>query len=341
MDSEIYHGAAVADVPVDTYPFPTYSRRSRGGKGRSDTLLLFQMSTGSPLSGYLLRRPEPIAINYHNITPSTVFYDWDSRVADELDRGRDELSALSRRTVHAIAVSRYNEEELVSAGFSSTSVAPILFDTDGFDNPADRETGEWLDRDRSRGGKNILFVGRVVPNKAHHDLIAAFAAFRRLYDPHARLYLVGGCPVPTYQSALRRLAYDLGVHRAIDFSGFVTDEQLAAYYQAADVFVCLSDHEGFCVPLLEAMFHGVPIVAYAAGAVPETLGDGGLLLPNKGPVAVAAAVHRVVEDEVLSKTLARAGEARLADFSLEASRRAFRSSLTKALESVESYNRAG
>ena len=133
---------------------------------------------------------------------------------------------------------------------------------------------------RTRAGRHWLFVGRLAPNKCQHDLIAAFAAYRPLYDHGARLTLIGSEAAPSYSDALYGLVDDLGLTAAVTFAGPVTDAELAAYYDDADVFVCLSRHEGFCVPLLEAMRHDVPVVALAAGAVPDTVGDAGVLLED-------------------------------------------------------------
>src|SRR5207248_3376126 len=162
--------------------------------------------------------------------------------------------------------------------------------------------------------------GRLAPNKAQHDLIKALAAYRRLYDPRARLHLVGTSSSESYRTALVAYADALDLVDAVEFTGSVSDGELAAHYRAADVFVCVSEHEGFCVPLLEAMHHRLPIVAYAAAAVPETLGDGGLLLNSKDPYTVAAAVQRVVSDADLRAQLVAAGTRRLHDFDLDRSR---------------------
>ena len=134
------------------------------------------------------------------------------------------------------------------------------------------------------GGADLLFVGKVSPHKAPHDLVKMLAVLRRLYDPAARLHLVGSPLGETYEPALRSFIDELGLTEAVNFAGSVSGAELEAYLQSADVFVCASDHEGFCVPLAEAMGHGVPIVAYGVTAVPETVADAGLVLPDKSPV---------------------------------------------------------
>ena len=132
-----------------------------------------------------------------------------------------------------------------------------------------------------------LFVGRLAPNKAQHDIVKAFAAYRRFHNADARLHLVGGGREDAYAHTLRRFIHAAGLDDAVTLAGGVSSSELAAYYRAADVFVVCSEHEGFCVPLLEAMHHRVPIVAFAAAAVPETLGEAGLLFDIKDPCTIA------------------------------------------------------
>ncbi len=168
---------------------------------------------------------------------------------------------------------------------------------------------------RGQPGGRWLFVGRLAPNKRQHLLLAALSVYRRVYDPEARLDLVGGASSPAYEAALRAYSRDLDLGDAVTFTGPVSDAERNARYTAADVFVCLSAHEGFLVPLLEAWHHRLPVVAYDAAAVPETLGDAGLRLSTTAADVVAAAVARVVGDPTVASALRAAGDNRLADYS--------------------------
>ncbi|MDQ3758308.1 MAG: glycosyltransferase family 4 protein [Actinomycetota bacterium] len=304
--------------------------RSYRGDG-SRTLLVYQLSTGSKVADFVLARPEPKVVNYHNITPAELFAPWEPHVGGELAKGRRQLEAFAAAAFAGIAVSRYNEGDLRAAGFSRTDVAPVMVDLDALEKSADPRVLGDLQRAKRRGGADLLFVGRVAPNKAHHDLIKAFVAYRRVYDPEARLHVVGGASSHAYLTAMKKFAKGLGVQRWVDFAGSVPDGTLAAYYRTADAFVCLSDHEGFCVPLLEAMHNRVPIVAFGAAAVPETVADAGLVLPSKEPALVAAAVHRVVTDEGVRCRLTAAGSERLTAFSLDKTKAAFRRSVEAVL----------
>lgn len=325
--SEIYADDIHPERAGDARHYETY----RPGRRHGPAWLLYQASTGSRVADYLIRRPEPKLLNYHNIAPVQAFARWEPAVADELAEGRRQLGLLASVTHHAIAVSGYNEAELTEAGYKSTSVAPFLLDPGAFDHELDGPTLAWLDRMRDRGGANLLFVGRVSPHKAQHDLIKALAVYRRLYDPKARLHLVGTAASNAYVEALRRFAGHVGVRQAVNFAGSVPEEVKSAYYEGADAFLCLSDHEGFCVPLLEAMHHRLPVVAYGAAAVPETLGDAGVLLASKSPLAVAAALHMIIDDERLRADLVRRGTWRLAELSLDRTKPAFASAVERAI----------
>lgn len=309
LDSEIYVADAWREVAHLTRPF----RELRGGDG---TWLLYQASTGSPVAEWLLERPEPLLVNYHNMTPAPLFEPWEPHVGVELRAGRRQLADLAARTELAIAVSRFNERELRDAGYRRTAVVPILFDPSTFDRAVDDALVARL----RAGATTWLFVGRLAPNKAQHDLLEALAVYRRVYDPSARLRLVGGSSSPAYADAVDALVDALDLGGAVDRCGDVGDAELAAHYRSADVFVSASDHEGFCIPLLEAMHHDLPIVAFGSSAIPETLGGAGLCLERKDPGTVAAAVHRVVTDRSLRQALVDAGRRRLADFDLDASR---------------------
>ena len=254
-----------------------------------------------------------------------------------LRSGRDELAELAGRAALGIADSRFNADELVEVGYRHTVVAPLLVDLARFDEAPDGRLEERLAADREkRGGPDWLFVGRVVPNKAQHDLLGAFATWRRLTDAPSLLYLVGGSAPGGYERALRGLARHLGVDDQVRFVGPVSHTELVAYYRVADVFVCLSEHEGFCVPVLEAMHLGLPVVAFAEAAVPETVAGAGLLLEAKRPLDVVATVERITQDQALRAALVRRGRRRAGDFALARTQPAFLEALEPVLDAARS-----
>jgi L-malate glycosyltransferase len=281
---------------------------------RGRTALVYQLAVGSALVEVLLRRREPLIVNYHNLTPASFFWQWAPDWLGAVESGRQQLHLLAPRVLHAIAVSAFNERDLGAAGYRSTSVVPPFVDVGAF------APGAGGARPGTKEGARWLFVGKLLPHKAAHDVVKALAAYRRGFDPSATLTLVGGHPVPAYAAAVRDLAAALDMGDAVELAGSVSQAELAARYAAADVFVCLSDHEGFCFPLLEAMHHGVPVVAFDAGAVADTAGTAAVILADKAPAVVATAVRRVVADAGLRATVVEAGRARIGTFDLEATK---------------------
>jgi glycosyltransferase involved in cell wall biosynthesis len=310
-ESEVFSEHTKGPYADAAHPFTEYGRSVPAD---DDDVIVYHAAIGSSVADWLLaRRVRRLVVDYHNVTPPEWFEGWEPDLCHGLTWGRAQLAKLARACRVGLADSAFNASELRAFGFRRTEVLPILVDPGTLH--ADPSAVTTLEA--APAGSRWLFVGRLAPNKCQHDLVKAFAVYRRVYDPAARLWLVGANSSDRYADAVRRLAADAGVGEAVTLTGPVEAAVLGAHYQAADVFVCLSEHEGFCVPLLEAWHHGVPVVAYAAAAVPETLGDGGLLLTDKSPSVVAAAVHRVVADPVVRQGLAVAGRSRLELFSPE------------------------
>jgi L-malate glycosyltransferase len=316
-------------------------REYRGPVAGEPTWLLYQLSTGSPMADVLAQRGEPKLVNYHNITPAPMMGPWEPALVPELLEGRRQLVEWAELAVLAVAVSGFNGAELVAAGYRRVVVVPVLVDLEALAVAGDAGVSRRLARAKSGGGSDWLFVGRLAPNKCQHEVVKAFALYRRCCDPGARLWLVGGSSSPQYGAALERFVAALGLTGAVTLTGSVSQAALVSYYQAADVFVCLSQHEGFCVPLLEAMWHGVPVVALGSSAVPETLGEAGVVLPGvgvdgsgrAGSALVAAAVGRVLDDTSLRESLVKSGLSRVEEFSLERTRPRFADAIAQVLSS--------
>jgi len=287
--------------PASSYP---------GDAGTGD-VLVYQFATASDLAGWLGGRPEPLVVNYHNVTPAPLFAPWDNELARHQVRAHLELTRLAPRAALGVAVSELNRRDLVATRFVATAVVPPLATLSAGDPAAgpDRADGEGS-APRNRGGR-WLAVGRLAPNKAIEDAIGALLAFRSLHDPEAELVVVGKPAVPAYSAALRRYAADLGLAAAVHFVGRVDDDALRSAYRSSDVLVVTSEHEGFCLPVVEAMAHRLPVVAYRQGAVPETLRDAGVLIDAKDPVSVADAVHRLADDRGYRDAVVAAGVERL------------------------------
>jgi len=319
VPTAIYAQVAVPEIAHLARPF-----QELAGKRDTGGVLLHHHSTGTAVVDQLVERPEALVIDYHNITPAALFEPWEPVVAAELAWGRRQLEVLRSRTHAALADSRFNALELRGMGWTRVAVAPIVRDLGRVDQRRRLP--------RVGAAPELLFVGRLSPNKCQHDLLGALALHRAVHGPGARLRLIGGASSSTYEKALRSLAVDLGVADAVSFENGLSDVELVDAYERASAFVCLSRHEGFSVPVLEAMRHGLPVVALAAAALPETVADGGLLLPRGDLDLVVAAVHRVTSDGATWAALSTAGLRRAATFHLEDARRSFWDALQGALE---------
>ena len=263
-----------------------------GGLDAAD-LLIHHFSIGSRASRVAYALPNRMVLVYHNITPPEYFVGVHALLAQLCFMGRRELGAYRDRCVLALGDSAFNRAELDRLGFAATGVLPVVPDFSHLDAEPNRFVAREFDDDRT----NLLFVGRVIPNKRFEDLIRIYHAYRTLYDPGARLLLVGSYSgFEWYLTMLQAMAGRLGA-RDVHFAGHVSNEELAAYYEVADLFLCASEHEGFCVPLVEAFYARVPVVAYAAAAVPATMDGGGLLYDTKDPRQVASLLRAVLSDD--------------------------------------------
>jgi len=281
-----------------------------------DDLLVYHLSIGEPeVAQFLLGRRERLVIVYHNITPPEYFSTLDPAFAGLLASGRAEVALLRDRTELALAVSAYNAKELEDLGYRDVRVSPLPIDIDELHgvepDPATMAELEALD------GPLVLFVGQMLPHKRPDLVLQAYHVLTSALVPEAHLALLGKGRLERYDSAIRVLARELNLDRA-RIPGWVTPEQLAAHYRHAAVFVTMSEHEGVCVPLLEAMSFDVPVVARAFGAIPETMGDAGLLLPAEDdPILAAEALAEVLTNPTLRTELVRRGRDRLTHFDAE------------------------
>lgn len=293
--------------------------------------LLYQSSIGSPAAEVFAHHRGRKLLDYHNITPAELVERWIPPLGAEARLGRRQLAELAPLVAAGFADSAYNAAELATAGFARTRVVPLLVETANVEASPDAAVLAGLMASKAAGGSDWLFVGQLAPHKAQHDLVKAFACYRRAYDERARLHLVGREMGQTYKDALRRFVASLGLGAAVELTGSVPATTLAAYYAAADVFVCCSEHEGFCAPVVEAMHRRVPVVAIARAALPETIGDGGVLLGERDPVLVAAAVHEVLATPGAREALVEAGARQAGRYGLDAARRAFRAAVDEEL----------
>jgi glycosyltransferase involved in cell wall biosynthesis len=244
---------------------------------------------------------------YHNVTPPDFLWEWDALVAARCAVGRERLQDYAGRVTAATTATAFNAADLTAAGFEDVRVEPALYELDF------ERLGNGDGRAPAAGqDPEVLFVGRLSPNKRQDDLIRAFALYQRHHAPASRLHLVGGPVGGAYANHLVGLADAAGA-QGVDI-GPLSQSQLNEVYRSASAFVCLSEHEGFCLPLLEAFHFGVPVIAYRAGAVPETAGDAAVLLDDRDLPTIAELIDLCATDPALRAELAQRGRARLEQF---------------------------
>jgi glycosyltransferase involved in cell wall biosynthesis len=305
--SEIFARHVDPHLTGRVHPIGHYSRHA-SRKGAD--LIVYHASIGEPsVFEFLCQRQEPLALIYHNISPSRHWVPYDPTFAALLDTGRDELARLSSRAELAVAVSEFNAGELRSLGFANVVVSPLVVDTDAL--RAIRSDPGMASYLSCFDGPIFLFVGQMLPHKRPEWLLSAFHALVTYLEPKAHLVLVGIDRLRSYRQALDGFIAELNLNRA-HMVGRVSLESLVACYRAADAFVTASEHEGFCAPLLEAMAFDVPVLARAYGAIPETLGDAGLLLgPDDSPLVAAEAMALLATEASLRAELVVRGRRRL------------------------------
>jgi glycosyltransferase involved in cell wall biosynthesis len=278
------------------------------------TSLQVHISMGNDVLWDVAKLPHRKTVIYHNITPARFFAGVNDHARRYSEIGREQLAAFAKVSELGIADSEFNRRELLRVGFAKTAVVPIIVDWSAFDVEPDPLVLRELTDERT----NILAVGQILPQKAVHKVVAAFARYRES-DRTARLWLVGSHAMSeAYLGQVRDAIRALGLEDAVTLTGSVSMPALVAYYRGASALVTLSEHEGFCVPLLEAMRSELPIVASDAGAIPDTLADAGVLLSETGPETVAAMLERVVGDADLRRDLIARGKRHLLAFTPEA-----------------------
>jgi glycosyltransferase involved in cell wall biosynthesis len=286
--------------------------------GAEDVVLLHH-SAGWPQLEAVLSLPGRKLLLYHNVTPAAWLWIDAPGLAAHCQVGRDQLLPLVAAADATAADSAFNAAELAGYGARGTEVIHLLLDRTRLGAVGSRSRSAAGERDRPTGPggpPTILFVGRLSPHKRQDEVIRAFGLYRRVHAPAARLCLVGDAVTPEYSEKLAALA-ELHAPGAVTIESGLPTSELARRFMAADVFLCLSEHEGFCIPLVEAFAFGVPVIARPFGAVPEVVGNAALLVPDPDPAVIAELLHLVVSDAELRAELVRRGRDRLDAFTPE------------------------
>lgn len=262
-----------------------------------DNIVIFHFSIGSAVTRKFLRVPDKKVIIYHNITPFQFFLDYHRILAKDCYKGRIEFKTLVGKVDLALGDSHYNEQELKDLGFSRTGVLPLVMNFSKFEAAVIPVLKELFDD----GKTNILYVGRIIPNKRIDDILKIFHLYQTYFNPDSRLFVIGEYRgFERYLTALQKMTAILKV-RNVHFSGHVPEEELISYYKLSHIYLHMSEHEGFCAPVPESFYLNIPVVAFDGGAVRETMGQGGILVTRKKFLEIAGIIDRIRSDQALKQ----------------------------------------
>ena len=299
--SEIYVPIEVTTAESRRMVKPLEEYRPAAGE-----LLIYHYSIQSPATEAFRRSSARKVMIYHNITPAEFFRGFDERVVRQLAEGRRELGAVAAQADAVWADSAYNAAEVAALGAKSVQVLPLVFSASAFDVPPDPVVRQGL----ATPSKKILFVGRMAPNKSVEELIEAFAWYHKHLERRSELLLVGSeRTCPRYFAMLRMFAAELDL-MSVSFVRYASPGGLISYYQQADLFATTSRHEGYCLPVVEAMYEGVPVLARNTGGVPEAMDGAGVMFDDASPQELACLMHRMItpgplREEILASQRAR------------------------------------
>lgn len=324
--SEIYAESIVKPLdsktalPIDKMPQMT-----------EQDIIIYHLSTGSELNFKVAEYTCKKVVVYHNITPPEFFEGNDDYIQYINEWGLKGAKFLSDKVDYCLAVSEFNKQDLIAMDYNcAIDILPIIIPFKDYQGKPDKS----IIKQYRDGMTNIIFTGRIAPNKKHEDIIAAFYYYKKLCNQNARLILVGSYKdTDVYYQRLKKYIKEIGVEDVI-FTGHIKFNQILAFYHVADAFLCMSEHEGFCVPLVEAMFFNVPILAYNSTAIPDTLGGSGFLLEDKNPIFVAKCLDRIITNPELKTQIIQKQSKRLEDFSYDVIAGQFKNYMNSVIQDI-------
>jgi len=323
-DSEIFVEKPIEPTKTITKSFTEYVPQK-------NDLIIYHHSIGSTLAQYLSKFRQSKLLFYHNITPSKFFVEYDQALVSELDQGREQLKILSNSFEFAMAASGYNKNELNSYGFKTILDMQYFLNLTRFDKikPNQQILNSYNDT------TNLIFVGRRSPNKKVEDILKIFAYYK-IFNSNSKLFLLGGSwSVEKYVEKLEKLKKELKIDTKDVISiETLSDKELKSYFEISDVFICMSEHEGFCIPLVESMHFHIPIIAYNAGAVPDTLGGTGILINNKKFGEIAQMIDILMTDDLLKKQIIQRQNERLMNFNNQKATIMLKNNIELVLKSI-------
>jgi L-malate glycosyltransferase len=299
--SEIYSEHIGTAVKNKAIRFSNY-------KPDNNDIIIYHHSINSSLVDFVVQQKVPKILIYHNVTPSHFFEDYDLQFSYFLRRGKEQLLELNKVFIKAFADSEFNKQELEVFGYKDVEVLPIAYNFDSLSIPG-------VNRNKFDGIK-ILFVGRITPNKRQEDLIRFAEIYRKYFRTNFQIQIVGYSSPSSkvYMEELESLVRFWDLEEHVHFSGYVTHPELIGYYRNSNVFLSMSEHEGFCVPILEAMHFQLPVLAYSAGAIPDTMGSSGLLFHEKNYPLIAELIEELLENNIFRNSILKKQNQRIENY---------------------------
>ena len=303
LESHIYALHIHSGIEDEVRPLVSYR------PGKHDRWVIYHHSIGSDAADLLQRYEQKLILIHHNVTPPAFFAKVDPAWAARARRGQQQLEALLPQTELALADSAFNELELQAAGYGNTAVLPITLPENQYTLPLNQALAEKL----QHKGPNLLFVGRLASNKRQEDLVKLLYYYRRI-QPDAQLILVGDRWTIKYDKWVETLAADLGLADQVTLTGKVSQQDMITYYKTADLYISMSEHEGFGKPLIESMYLNLPVLAYACTSVPYTMGNSGVLFHQKDYERLAELVDMLIIDQPLRQRIIAQQQQRVQTF---------------------------
>jgi len=302
-NSQIYAHHIHPSVEEDVQHLSRYRRK------RDEHWAIYHHSIGSDVPDFLAKQQLNLLLIYHNITPTTYFARSDPMRMELARKGRAQLLSLREQTGLAAADSAYNELELLEVGYENTAVLPLPLNQEKFDLPLN----ETLAAQLQQSGPRLLFVGRLAPNKKQEDLVKLLYYLRRL-EPSAHLYLVGDRWEIGYDKWIEAMAADFEIGAGLTLTGKLSQQDMVTYYKNSDLYVSMSEHEGFGLPLIESMYCSLPILAYGTTAVPYTMDDAGVQFYKKDYEALAELIQLLMRNDALRQRVVARQHERVRSF---------------------------
>ena len=296
-------------------------------KHKKSDVIIFHHSIGSKIIKYVKSEDAKKILLYHNVTPDHHFWGTNIEIANLASLGRQQLIEYKDYFDLALADSEYNRQELRDIGYSNTDVLPLLIDYEKYSIAHSKQIMNRYKDDYV----NLLFVGKIAPHKNQDKIIRVFNFYNKFINPKSRLFLVGSSSgFEKYNLQLHNLKKRLGLENVIITDG-VSQQELISYFKIADLFLCMSEHEGFCVPLIESMYFDVPIIAYNKTAVPGTLGDSSIIFETNNYLEIAELINHVLSDKSLRNRIVANQSKRLKSFELKATSKKLKELIRSAI----------